>query len=220
MVTAYSRVSHPSIRLSNDSEPVLGVAAFLPFGRPRSCLVAVVSVLLTIAAAVVIQVNSGAAVRIGTHVVGIDELIADRLRSVVKVDEARHLTWKPAEERPWIGYGVTMNDPSREAPLQETSHRTVLQSLLWFGGLAAAEWLALTLIVRVQHRRLRGVPAQGRDAIVSGIMFIALASLTETFMEVTTTRVLMIVLLGLSLIPCYIWSSSRKPRQNDGHSAR
>lgn len=148
-------------------------------------------------------------VRVGSVTFTGAELVADRFRSTSNVAgrlERFEATWAEASRRPVLGAGAGALDPSGTGALADASHNTVLEQLLFFGGvlgtLVAAAWVllpaALWRALRAPGESDPGA-ARARAALAAAALFLVLASLTQTFLEATVPRVLVHLLLGLGV---------------------
>jgi O-antigen ligase len=248
LVSAYTRLSHPFIGLSNDYAPLLGTAGLLLAGYSRALrsrtlgvvsVLASVGMLLTlsrgvvaafvigggaylvlvrargrqimrIAATVALVVIAGwltlahIEVRVGGRtVLGLD-IVADRSSNMTnlsaRADRLRE-TLDQASDRPWVGAGAGVLDPARTGALADASHNTVLEQLLFFGGVlgtfVAFAWVAFPAALWAALPPMPSHPE--RAGLLASAIFLVLASTTQTFLEASTPRVIVHLLLGFGV---------------------
>ena len=112
-------------------------------------------------------------------------------------------------ERPLLGYGTGVFDPTRSG--QTASHSTYLQQLVFYGVplgmLSSAAWIALAYV----FWKWRGRTADARRfarGIAAAVTVLLIAAAIETFMEATVPRLLIYLLLGMSTALLNVYDQS------------
>lgn len=159
----------------------------------------VAAVLIAIA---VVAFSSRYAFSVGERQVSGRDIVIDRLSNPGTVGlraEGYRTVLGVVWERPLLGYGTGVFDPTRTGRLS-ASHSTYLQQLVFYGVplglLSSAAWIGLAYLLWNWRSRTPQARRLARAA-AAALTVLLIAAAIETFVEATVPRLLIYLLLGM-----------------------